>query len=225
MSDRSMWKMLHLLYTLPPGQQGLTDQQLANAGIDCGPDTISPLEASGVVIRKGTTYALTGCAQRILGECVVANRRWSSDDMWVDYPSAFVIMPFGEPWSDRVFQKLIAVGVRDGGLECVRGDMIVRVGDLGRNIWGALLHAGIVIADVSAVNANVFYELGLAHALGKDTVILRQKGSMIPADIGGAHYHEYGLDDIDTSAAWLANELRTWAADNRSTGVKAALGR
>lgn len=31
---------------------------------------------------------------------------------------------------------------------------------------------------------------GLAHALGKDTVILRQRGSQIPADIGGAHYHE-----------------------------------
>lgn len=225
MSDRSMWKMLHLLYTLRPGEYGLTDQQLDSAGIDCGPDTISPLETSGAVTRNGTTYSLTEPARRILGSCVIANRRWSSDDMWVDYPTAFVVMPFSEPWSDTVFHNLMAVGIRDSGLECVRGDMLVRVGDLSRNIWGAMLRAGIVIADVSALNANVFYELGLAHALGKDTVILRHKGSQIPADIGGAHYHEYALDQLQSSADWLANELRTWAADNKSEGVKAALGR
>jgi hypothetical protein len=225
MSDRSMWKMLHLLYTLRPGQTGLTDQQLDAAGVDCGPDTIFPFEASGVVIRQGATYSLSECARRILGSCVVANRRWSGDDMWVDHPSAFVIMPFGEPWSSAVFQDLIAAGARAAGLDCVRGDMIVRVGDLGRNIWGALLRAGIIIADVSALNANVFYELGLAHALGKDTVILRQRGSAIPADIGGAHYHEYVLDDLDAGAQWLANELRTWSADNRSAAVRALLGR
>lgn len=225
MSDRSMWKMLHLLYTLRPGHPGLTNQQLDNAGIDCGPDTIYPLEAGGAVARDGATYSLTECARRILGTCIVANRRWSGDDMWVDYPSAFVIMPFGEPWSDAVFQNLMVPGIRDGGLECVRGDMIVRVGDLSQNIWSALLRAGIVIADVSALNANVFYELGLAHALGKDAVILRQKGARIPADIGGAHYHEYALDQLAPSAVWLGNELMTWAAANKSAGVKAALGR
>ncbi|MGI9078696.1 MAG: hypothetical protein ACR2G6_15410 [Gemmatimonadaceae bacterium] len=48
---------------------------------------------------------------------------------------------------------------------------------------------------------------GLAHALGKDTVILRQRGSQIPADIGGAHYHEYALDNLDSSADWLRQWL------------------
>ena len=44
MSDRSQWKMLHLLYTLPPSkEEGLTGQELADAGIDCEPDTFRPL--------------------------------------------------------------------------------------------------------------------------------------------------------------------------------------
>jgi hypothetical protein len=156
-----MWKMLHLLYTLPPGQHGLSDGQLWDLGIECGPDTFNPLVDSGAVSKEHGVYTLTEATRRVLGTCVVANRRWSSDDMWVDYPSVFVVMPFSEPWSDTVYRQMIEPAVRDAGLECVRGDTIVRVGDLGQNLWGALLHAGFVVADVSAPNVNVFYELGL----------------------------------------------------------------
>jgi hypothetical protein len=98
--------------------------------------------------------------------------------------------------------------------------MIVRVADLTQNVWGALLHAGVVIADVSTLNANVFYELGLAHALGKDTFILKQAGAKLPADIGGAHYHEYDRTRLDDGKAWLRAELTQWATDNRSGAVK-----
>jgi hypothetical protein len=221
MSDRSMWKMLHLLYTLRPGQTGLDDRQLADAGVDCEPDTVHPLEESGVVVRDRGEYSLTAPARRILGACVVANRRWSGDDMWVDYPSAFVIMPFSEPWSDTVYKTMIEPAVTAAGLECVRGDRIVRMGDLSQNIWRALLRTGVVVADVSALSANVFYELSLVHALGKDTVILRQANSRIPADIGGAHYHEYDLAKLDVSREWLRSELTQSADDQHSAAVKA----
>ena len=225
MSDRSTWKMLHLLYTLRPGWEGLSDQELANAGIDCGPDTIEPLRASGVVSYNAGRYALTEASRRVLGACVVANRRWSSDDMWVDAPSAFVVMPFGEPWSKAVFADLIEPAVTEAGLKCLRGDTIARVGDLTQNIWGALLHAGIVIADVSVLNANVFYELGLTHALGKDTIVLKQAGSKVPADILGAHYHEYDLQSLEAGKEVV--EIRTWAVgpDRTESSRKGPTGR
>jgi hypothetical protein len=219
MSDRSMWKMLHLLYTLRPRQRGLGESELADAGIDCAPDTMYPLETSGVVSRNAGVYSLTEAARRILGTCVVANRRWASVDMWADYPSAFVVMPFGKPWSDDVYKRLIEPAVVAAGLECIRGDEIARVGDLTQNIWGALLHAGVVVADVSALNANVFYELGLVHALGKDTFILKRAGSKVPADIGGAHYHQYQLTAVDAARDWLRDELAQWAKQHRSAVV------
>jgi hypothetical protein len=224
MSDRKMWKMLHLLYTLKTGQAGLSDRELLEAGIDCGEDTIKHLLQDNAVSKDTGLYTLTQPARRILGTCTVANRRWSSDDMWVDYPSAFVIMPFSEQWSDAVFKELMEPGVKKAGLKCIRGDMLVRVGDLTQNIWGALLHAGIVVADVSVPNANVFYELGLTHALGKDAFILKQAGFKVPADIGGAHYHEYDLQSLETSRLWLTSELSQWAADNHFDGVKALRG-
>lgn len=224
MSNRSMWKMLHALYTLQPGQKGLSDAALVNIGIDCGPDTLEPLVRGDAVLYDSGLYALSRAGQTILGACVVANRRWSADDMWVDYPSAFVIMPFGEPWSAVVYDNLIKPGVENAGLACVRGDAILRIGDLAQNIWGALLHAGMAIADVSALNPNVFYELGLVHALGKDTIILKQAGSKLPADFGGAHYHEYDLQDLGAGKAWLTAELSKWSKDARSQAVKSLRG-
>lgn len=217
-----MWKMLHLLYTLRPGRNGLTAVQLDAAGIDCGPDTIEPLIDAGVVAYDGNLYSLAKPARRILGSCIVGNKRWSSDDLWVDVASAFVIMPFREPWSDDVYRHMIEPAVTGAGLACVRGDAVVRVGDLTQNVWGALLHAGLVIADVSAPNVNVFYELGLSHALGKDTFILKQATATVPADIGGAHYHEYDPSSLPAAQQWLTTEIRNWADRNRVDGVAAA---
>jgi D-tyrosyl-tRNA(Tyr) deacylase len=83
-----------------------------------------------------------------------------------------------------------------------------------------MLHAGLIIADVSALNANVFYELGLAHAIGKDTIILKQAASNVPADIGGAHYHQYNLQTLDRSKVWLGAEVSQWATNAHSEVVK-----
>lgn len=50
------------------------------------------------------------------------------------------------------------------------------------------------IADVTTKNANVFYELGIAHTLGKDVILLHQKNSgKIPFDIITRRYLEYGM--------------------------------
>jgi hypothetical protein len=219
-----MWKMLHLLYTLPPRKGGqLTDMELAEAGIDCGPDTIYPMVDGEVIAAEGNRIGLTKSARTLLRTCVLANRRWSGADMWVDYPSAFVVMPFREAWSNDVYDQMIYPGVKDAGLECIRGDVIARVGDLSQNIWDALMRAGLIIADVSALNANVFYEIGLAHGLGKDTYILKQLTAAMPADIGGAHYFEYDVQQLDKGKEWLEGELRVWARNAHSAKIKALL--
>jgi hypothetical protein len=43
----------------------------------------------------------------------------------------------------------------------------------------------VVIAEITPVNANVFYELGYAHALGKDTILLAERGKQLPFDVSG----------------------------------------
>ena len=229
MSDRSQWKMLHLLYT--SNQSGLSYRTLQEAGVDCYNDTILVLRDVGLVadwtgVDPQTNvpvsgFALTPAARAMLRSFVVANRRWPGEDLRVDYPQAFVIMPFSQPWSQQVYATLIKPAVEAAGILCVRGDEPVRVGDLAATIWTALMRSGLMIADVSAVNANVFYELGLAHALGKDIFILKQQDATIPADFGGAHYYEYRLDALDAARDVLQQALIEWVAHNAAQGVKA----
>lgn len=220
MSTRESWKMLHLLYTLQPGTPGLSAHELAEAGVDCGPDAILPLVDGEAAVFENGFYSLTKAARTIVRTCIVANRRWPGRDMWVDYPEVFIIMPFSEPWSDDVYEKMIQPAAEGASLLCTRGDTPPRVGDLTQTIWDALMKAGLIVADVSVVNANVFYEIGLAHALGKDTFILKQEDADIPADFGGSHYYEYKVNQLSAGRSMLQREFTEWAWEKGVEGVR-----
>ena len=80
MSDRSQWKMLHLLYTLPPSkEEGLTGQELADAGIDCEPDTFRPLTQTELIRKINDRYVLTEAAIGIRRIIPVAGGRTGVD--------------------------------------------------------------------------------------------------------------------------------------------------
>jgi len=82
------------------------------------------------------------------------------------------------------------------------------------------MRSGLVVAEVTVPNPNVFYEIGLAHALGKDCFILKQRNVRVPTDFGGSHYYEYDLNDLDTGRENLQREIETWAIDNSVEGVR-----
>jgi hypothetical protein len=220
-----MWKMLHLLrlYARSDPQHGwsLTGDALMKAGVNCMADTIYPLVQSGAVEEPVPgIYRLGSAARAVLDRCVVANRRWASaSEFQIDEPSVFVIMPFSESWSSDVWSRLIQPAVTSAGLRPVRGDMPVRVSDLSNTIWDAILSVGVVVADLSAPNTNVFYELGIAHALGKDTFILKQRDTRLPADFGGAHFYEYALGNIDAARDHLSRDLIGWRELVKADGV------
>ena len=79
------------------------------------------------------------------------------------------------------------------------------------------------MAEVSVPNPNVYYEIGLADALGKPVFLFKQENVTLPADFGGVHYYNYDLNDLTTGRQKLASELTQWAEekDNRAFGVKA----
>jgi predicted nucleotide-binding protein len=78
-----------------------------------------------------------------------------------------------------------------------------------------------VIVDVSAPNLNVYFELGLCNAIGKDCRVLKQAGVKLPADLAGIHYIEYSLSDVVTARRKLTKELSAWAKVNDLTPIKA----
>jgi predicted nucleotide-binding protein len=81
-----------------------------------------------------------------------------------------------------------------------------------------------VVADISVLNANVFYELGLTHALGKDTILLKRRDTPLPADFGGAHYYEYDLNDFADGKNQLQQAVKNWVQNNKAYGVRELRG-
>lgn len=51
------------------------------------------------------------------------------------------------------------------------------------DIWERINRARFLVADLTDFNANVFYELGLAHALSKDVVLIAQSMDFVPFDL------------------------------------------
>ena len=136
-------------------------------------------------------------------------------------------MPFSEIWSEVVYSNIFEPAITDAGFTASRGDDIVRVGELSTNVWQSITQAGVILAEVSVPNPNVYFEIGLATALGKPVFLFKQKDVKLPADFGGAHYYEYDLNDADATRQKLSAELSVWAnhRDHLPFGVKKLMHR
>lgn len=111
----------------------------------------------------------------------------------IDPKLVFVLMPLTEDWSDDVY-LMIKQASADLPLNIQRADDIFSPGNIVNDIWKMINRAGLIVADISVHNANVFYELGLAHTIGKKVVLIRQTGGEKPPfDLALWRYFEYGL--------------------------------
>jgi hypothetical protein len=107
----------------------------------------------------------------------------------VDSESAFVLMPFGEKWSDRIW-RLIKEECSVCGFKPTRADDLFG-NDLMEDIWKGISTAAVVIADLTTRNPNVFYELGLVHTVGKNFILLTQDIADLPFDLRRYRCIEY----------------------------------
>jgi hypothetical protein len=97
-------------------------------------------------------------------------------------PRAFVVMQFAEPY-DTFYKEVIQSQAEASGFDVVRIDEKAGPGIIFQDIQREIEQAEIVIAEITPVNANVFYELGYAHALRKPTILLARRDAVLPFDI------------------------------------------
>ncbi len=111
--------------------------------------------------------------------------------------------------------KIIKPAVEGAGLTCIRGDEIERTGTLNGNIFKTLQRAGLVVADITAPNPNVYYELGVADTLGKESFVIYQVGTekKIAADKEGIHYYAYDPKVPGKAKKELCLALTAWNKD------------
>lgn len=97
-------------------------------------------------------------------------------------PEAFVLMEFS-PELDPIYDDIIRPTAGKVGYNCRRADDVERPGIILNDIYDDIARATVVVAEIAAANPNVYYEVGVAHALGIKTILLAQEGTKPPFDI------------------------------------------
>jgi hypothetical protein len=123
---------------------------------------------------------------------------------------------------DKVETELIAPALKDLKIPGGTTGEIFESGDIREDMFSLLLSADIVVADITIHNANVFYELGIRHALrDKKTILIKCGGfDETPFDILGYRYVSYKKENPSEAIPQLVNTLvETKASERKDSPV------
>jgi hypothetical protein len=143
---------------------------------------------------------------------------------------AFIVRPFGTKGGinfDDIQKYLITPALAGVDVQGSTTEPFLQAGNIRADMFQQLLVADIVIADVSIHNANVFYELGIRHALQpKRTLLLRARNTKarnertaedeVPFDLRTDRYLEYDSEKPADKLALLIDALRQTIANDKS---------
>jgi tetratricopeptide (TPR) repeat protein len=137
-------------------------------------------------------------------------------------PLCFVLMPFGRKPEgggriidfDAVYNQVIAPAVLQAGMEVIRADQEQIGGTIHKPMFERLMLCDYAVADMTGANPNVYYELGIRHALRpRSTVIIFAQGTTLPFDLAMQRGTPYRLDasgnltDVSGDIARVAERL------------------
>lgn len=108
--------------------------------------------------------------------------------------TCFVVMPFDSLFQIQ-YERVIRPAVEELGLKCVRGDELYSKPQVMSDIWRSIRTSRLIIAELTGKNPNVFYEIGLAHAIGKPIILLTRNENDVPFDLKSLRYRYYNVDD------------------------------
>ncbi len=126
----------------------------------------------------------------------------------------FVLMPFAKEFDD-VYQLGIKAACEELDMYCERIDETHMLGPIYDKIVTSISKADVIVADLTGRNANVYYEIGFAHALSKVAIHLCQDVKEIPFDLRGFQHVVYSGRIVDLKAQlkakleWAREFLKT----------------
>lgn len=134
---------------------------------------------------------------------------------YMNKPLCFVLMPFGKKTDgaggtvdfDNVYQEIIAPAIEEAELEPLRADEEMAGGIIHKPMFERLILCEYAVADLTTANANVFYELGLRHAVRPwSTVLIFAEGGRLPFDVSLLRALPYKLNKEGLPADPQADE-------------------
>lgn len=123
----------------------------------------------------------------------------------------FVLMPFNTKM-EKVYTNHIRKIGDELGLTVRRADDIFTPGPFMEKVWDGICAAQLILADCTQVNPNVFYEIGMAHTVGKKVMLITRSEKDIPSDIKHYDYIPYVYDPEGVDQ--LTGKLREFMKDH-----------
>lgn len=124
-----------------------------------------------------------------------------------------VLMPFVVEMRP-IYQDHIKRVAQELHLKVARADDFFTADSVVRDIWNAISACRVIVADCTGRNPNVFYEIGMAHTLGKPVLLITQTAADIPFNLGHFRviiydFNPRGMREFEqTLKATLKHELR-----------------
>lgn len=135
--------------------------------------------------------------------------------------TCFVIIGFGPKTDfetgnifdlDKTFDNLIKPAFDELGIDCFRAKDIRHSGNIDVPMYEWILNADIVVADISTLNPNALYELGVRHALRPNTtIVISEDKTKYPFDLNHtiiSKYEHLGKDIGVSEAKRFKEELK-----------------
>ncbi len=130
---------------------------------------------------------------------------------------AFVALPFRYPYYPDHFDNIIKPALEEAGYEVEKAADIYYAGLIIEQIKQSIVRADLIVCELTGRNANVLYELGLAHSLGKPAVVMTQDEGDVPFDLRHRPFLRYD----PTQRGWqrhLRQRLTSAARDIATNG-------
>lgn len=133
-------------------------------------------------------------------------------------PLCFILMPFGKKKDengneidfDKIYNEFIKPAIINTNLEPIRADEEQIGGIIHKPMYERLMLCDYAVADLSILNANVFYELGIRHAVRPySTITLYEEKSSLPFDVSFLRSIPYNknLSNLEELKSNLTNNL------------------
>jgi hypothetical protein len=119
----------------------------------------------------------------------------------------FILMPF-KAKLEAVYTKHLKKIAEEQGLSMLRADELFSPRPFMEKVWDGICAAQLIVADCTEQNPNVFYEIGMAHTVGKKVVLITRSRKDIPSDI--LHFDHIQYDYNPEGVEVLIQRLRTF---------------
>jgi hypothetical protein len=178
---------------------------------------LESLETAELITRHGDKVRITDAASSDTANNAPSDRLKKlekSTTVGVN-DSCFVMQPFASPLGDY-YEKIYRPAIEKAGLRPVRADAeIFATGKIMDQVWSGINNSKVLVAELTSRNPNVFYELGLAHAMNKPVVLVSAREEDVPFDLQHIRVIYY-----DTSDPFWGAKLIEKVAENILSAIQ-----